>query len=309
MRNAFVREMLQRAEHDERLMVITPDLGFSVWEPFRDRFPGRLINAGIAEQNAVGMAAGLALSGYLPYVYSIIPFVTMRAYEQIRIDAAYMKVPVRIVGVGAGLAYGGQGPTHHGLEDVALMRALPNMTVCCPGDDIEARELTLASFVHDGPMYIRLGKSGEPRVHEASLRIPLGGTVELMAGSELAVLASGTALPHARDWVMRLRTEPDPIDAALVSVPTVKPFPVETVLSYARRGMPIVTVEEHSVIGGLGSACAETLAELGAAVPLRRFGLPDDFNRHVGSHAYLLERAGFHYERFQQIARGACGRR
>jgi len=301
--------MLEHAERDERLIVITPDLGFSVWEPFRDRFPNRLINAGIAEQNAVGLAAGLALDGLLPYVYSIIPFVAMRAYEQIRVDAAYMNVPVRIVGVGAGLAYGGQGPTHHGLEDVALMRALPNMTVCCPGDDIEARELTRASFVHDGPMYIRLGKSGEPRVHDEAAQIPLGEPIELIAGSQLAVLASGTALSRARDWVRRLRGESDPIEAALVSMPTVKPFPAEAVLAYARRGLPIVTVEEHSVIGGLGSAAAETLAEHGAAVPLRRFGLPDAFSREVGSHAHLLERAGFHYERFQQIVRGACGRR
>jgi len=307
MRNAFVRELLKRAETDERIFVITPDLGFSVWEPFRERYPSRFLNAGIAEQNAVGIAAGLALAGHIAYVYSIIPFVTMRAYEQIRVDAAYMNTNVRIVGVGAGFAYGGQGPTHHGLEDVALMRALPNMTVCCPGDDIEARELTTASFEHAGPMYIRLGKSGEPRVHEPNTRIALGEPIELQAGSQVAVLATGTALRHAQEWVQRLRAEIDPIEAALISVPTVKPFPVKVIHKYAERGIPIVTVEEHSVIGGLGSAAAEALAELDGSVRLRRFGLPDAFCREVGSHSYLLERSGFHYERFQDIVRGACG--
>lgn len=306
MRNAFVRELQKRAETDERIFVITPDLGFSVWEPFRERFPTRFINAGIAEQNAVGMAAGLALAGHVVYVYSIVPFVTMRAYEQIRVDAAYMNTAVRIVGVGAGCAYGGQGPTHHGLEDVALMRALPNMTVCCPGDDIEARELTAASFDHEGPMYIRLGKTGEPRVHEPDIRIRLGESIELLAGSQVAVLATGTALGRAREWVLRLREDANPVDAALVSVPTVKPFPAEIITKYAERGIPIVTVEEHSIIGGLGSAAAEVLAELGSGVPLRRFGLPDAFCREVGSHSYLLERSGFHYERFQDIVRGAC---
>ncbi|PWW06266.1 transketolase [Paenibacillus cellulosilyticus] len=307
MRNAFVRELLKRAETDERIFVITPDLGFSVWEPFRERYPSRFVNAGIAEQNAVGMAAGLALSGHVVYVYSIVPFVTMRAYEQIRVDAAYMNTAVRIVGVGAGFAYGGQGPTHHGLEDVALMRALPNMTVCCPGDDIEARELTVASFDCTGPMYIRLGKSGEPRVHHPDTRIAIGEPIELLAGSQVAVLATGTALGRAREWVERLRVEEEPIEAALASVPTVKPFPAELIVEYAKRGIPIVTVEEHSVIGGLGSAAAEVLGELGAGVPLRRFGLPDAFCREVGSHSYLLERSGFHYERFKDIVRGACG--
>ncbi|EFM12993.1 Transketolase central region [Paenibacillus curdlanolyticus YK9] len=306
MRNAFVRELLQRAETDPRIVVITPDLGFSVWEPFRDRFPDRLLNAGIAEQNAVGMAAGLALSGHVAYVYSIIPFVTMRAYEQVRIDAAYMNAPVRLIGVGAGFAYGGQGPTHHGLEDVSLMRSLPNMTVCCPGDDIEARELTQASFEHPGPMYIRLGKSGEPRVHDAATRLALGEAIELISGAQAVVFASGTALARAKDWVLRLREEARPIEAALVSVPTVKPFPEDVVLRYAKRGMPIITVEEHSVIGGLGSAAAEVLAESGAAAVLRRFGLPDAFCREVGSHSYLLERSGFHYDRFHQMMRGVC---
>ncbi|GAB2718042.1 transketolase family protein [Paenibacillus thermoaerophilus] len=309
MRNAFVRCLTERARTDPRLFVITPDLGFSVWEPFRDAFPDRFLNAGIAEQNAVGMAAGLALSGHVVYVYSIIPFAVMRAYEQIRVDAAYMNLPVRIVGVGAGLAYGGQGATHHGLEDVALMRALPNMTVCCPGDATEARELTRASFDHPGPMYIRLGKSGEPPVHDEAARIPLGGAIELVRGTEVAVLASGTALPLAAEWVRRLRGEPRPVSAALASVPTLKPFPISAVRAYAERGMPIVTVEEHSIVGGLGSAAAEALAEAGFPVPLRRFGLPDRFCHEVGSRSYLLAAAGFHYQSFADTVRGVLKRR
>lgn len=304
MRSAFIETLLERARTDKRIVVVTPDLGFSVLEPFKEAFPERFINAGIAEQSAVGVASGLALGGFVPYVYSIIPFAVMRCYEQIRVDAAYMKLPVRIVGVGAGLTYGAQGATHHALEDVALMRALPNMTVCSPGDPIETRLLTRASFDIPGPMYIRLGKNGEQALHEPGDQPDCGKMITITAGEQLAVLATGPALALASDWVQRLRGESVPLRAELMSVPTIKPLDTETVCRLVRLGRPIITIEEHSIIGGLGSAVAEWIAENGAVVPFKRMGLPDSFMHDVGSQAYLRERAGLTYEAFYETVKG-----
>ncbi|CAH1218385.1 Apulose-4-phosphate transketolase subunit B [Paenibacillus plantiphilus] len=304
MRSAFIETLLERARTDKRIVVVTPDLGFSVLEPFKEAFPERFINAGIAEQSAVGVASGLALGGFVPYVYSIIPFAVMRCYEQIRVDAAYMKLPVRIVGVGAGLTYGAQGATHHALEDVALMRALPNMTVCSPGDPIETRLLTRASFDMPGPMYIRLGKNGERALHSQGEQPDCRKIIQIIAGEQLAVLATGPALALASDWVQRLRGESAPLGAALMSVPTIKPLDTETVSRLVRLGRPIITIEEHSRIGGLGSAVAEWIAENGAAVPFKRMGLPDSFMHDVGSQSYLRERAGLTYEAFYETVKG-----
>lgn len=306
MRSAFIETLLERAATDKRIFVVTPDLGFSVLERFKEAFPDRFLNVGIAEQNAIGVAAGLALGGYVPYVYSIIPFAVMRCYEQIRIDAAYMKLPVRIAGVGAGLAYGAQGATHHALEDVALMRALPNMTVCSPGDPVEARLLTRASFEMPGPVYIRLGKNGEQAIHkqDEGVEPDCSRLIELIAGDQLTVLATGPALALACEWAERMKGEALPFSAAVMSVPTIKPLDTESISRLVRLGRPILTMEEHSIIGGLGSAVAEWIAESGAVVPFGRIGLPDRFIHDVGSQSYLRGRAGLTYESFYQTVKG-----
>ncbi len=165
MRTTFVKSLIERARTDDRIFLMAADLGFSVLEPFLTEFPDRYLNVGIAEQNAVGVAAGLALSGKIVYIYSIIPFVTMRCFEQVRLDLAYMNTNVRLVGVGAGYAYGPAGSTHHAIEDLAIMRALPNMSVVAPGDPLELKGLLEESFTHQGPMYFRLAKGGEPNIN------------------------------------------------------------------------------------------------------------------------------------------------
>ena len=164
-RTTFIQTLIELARKDERIFLLTPDMGYSVLEKFRDEFPDRFLNCGIAEQNTISLAAGLAASGKIVYVYSIIPFVTMRCFEQVRLDLAYNNTNVKLIGIGAGFTYGSAGTSHHAIEDIAIMRCIPNMTVLCPGDPIETRELIKRSYEMYGPTYIRLGKNGEPKIH------------------------------------------------------------------------------------------------------------------------------------------------
>ena len=178
MRTAFIETLTQLAKKDDTVFLITPDMGYSVLEKFRDEFPNQFLNSGIAEQNTISVAAGLASSGYTVFVYSIIPFVTMRCFEQVRLDLAYNNTNVKLVGIGAGLTYGSLGASHHAIEDIAIMRSIPNMTVLCPGDPIETRELVKRSYEKNGPVYIRLGKNGEANIHDANTRIEIGKSIE-----------------------------------------------------------------------------------------------------------------------------------
>lgn len=290
MRTAFVNCLVEQARQDDRIFVMTPDMGYSVLEKFRDEFPERFLNVGIAEQNAVGVAAGLALSGKVVYVYSIIPFVTMRCFEQVRLDVAYMRTNVRLVGVGAGYSYGPAGATHHAIEDIAIMRALPNMTVCCPGDPLEVRELVSHSFSYDGPMYFRLGKNGEPTIHRDGTRISIGQAVPVTQGDDLLLITTSNMLEHGKQWVDDLAREGT--RATLLSMPTIKPLDTGAVTPFIEKGTPIVTLEEHSIIGGLGSAIAELIAESGKAIAFKRIGIPDRYAHIVGSQQFLRETYG-----------------
>ena len=289
MRKTFIKCLTELAAQDERIFLITADMGFSVLETFRDRFPDRFINAGIAEQNAVGVACGLALSGKIVYVYSIVTFVTMRCFEQVRIDVAYMNTNVRLVGVGGGLSYGPAGATHHAIEDIAIMRALPNMTVCCPGDPIEVRELVNRSANYVGPMYIRLGKNGEPCIHSEEQSIEIGQSIQVSSGEDLLLITTSNMLEEGQKWVQRMQLEKGK-QIAHVSMPTIKPLDIQAIVPFIHKGIPIVTLEEHNIIGGLGSAIAEVIAESGKAVRFQRIGIPDIFIHTVGSQEYLREK-------------------
>jgi len=288
MRNTFVDCLMERAKIDDRVFVITSDMGFSVFERFRDTFPDRFLNAGISEQNAVGVAAGLALSGKIVYVYSIIPFVTMRCFEQVRVDVAYMNTNVRLVGVGAGLSYGPQGATHHSIEDIAIMRALPNMTVCCPGDPVETRQIVNQSFDYKGPMYIRLGKNGDPVVHTDNCSIEIGKAVKLVDGQDVVLITTSNMLAQGREWIEQWTEEG--VAASLISMHTIKPFDVEAVKDIISKGIPVITLEEHNIIGGLGSAVAEIIAESGTGIRFKRIALPDTYSHCVGSQTYLRDK-------------------
>lgn len=263
MRNAFVRALIAAAERDPRIWLLTGDLGYTVLEVFAERFPDRYVNAGVAEQNMMGLAAGLALAGAVPFVYSIANFPVMRCLEQIRNDVCYHSLPVKIVAIGGGLTYGGHGYSHHGAEDLAVLRVLPDMTVVAPGDPLEAEAATLAAAASPGPCYLRLGKAGEPVVHHAVPDFVLGRALWLAEGDEAAILTTGGVLKMAVDAVAILAAQGRSI--ALVSMPTLAPLDEDAIASAARTGM-IVTVEEHGA-GGLASAVAEVLAT--RALPAR----------------------------------------
>jgi transketolase len=194
MRKTFITTLVEEARSNDRIYLITPDIGYSVLEPFMHEFPDRFLNVGVAEQNAVSIAAGMALTGMIPYVYTIMPFVSMRPFEQIRVDVAYMNTNVRIVGVGAGFSYGSAGATHHSLEDIAIMRCIPNMTVVCPGDPWEVQQAIKESVHFRGPLFFRLGKQGEPVIHKESERFKIGKAIKVHEGNDLHLITTSNTL-------------------------------------------------------------------------------------------------------------------
>lgn len=291
MREALVQALTELVGQGENVFVLSADTGFHVLDEFQARFPARYLNVGISEAAMIGMAAGLAREGRQVFCYGIVPFVTMRCFEQIRVDLCYPRLPVRIVGVGGGLTYGPAGMTHHSIEDLAVMRALPAMTVVCPGDPVETRCAVAATARLAGPCYLRIGKSGEPVIHRNSLQaFAIGRGVRVRAGRDIAVVATGNMLATAAvvcDLLAR-----DGRDPELVSMHTVKPLDRALICELAGRCGTLATLEEHSLIGGLGSAVADVLADEGLHVRLRRFGLPDEYARTSGSQEYFRQQYG-----------------
>jgi len=282
VRDAFAAALAEAARDDERVCLVLADLGVGVF----DAFPAeRLVNAGIAEQAMVGVAAGLAQAGKRAVAYSIAPFVTSRAHDQVRIDVANGRADVTLVGVGGGVAYGYLGPTHHAIDDLAAMRALPNMTVLAPADPADARAATRAALDLDGPVYLRLGKNGEPDLLGADMPFAIGRAVRVREGADVTIASTGPILAEALGAAEALAAQG--IDAGVLHFGTVKPLDVEAALDALERTGLIVALEEHSVIGGLGSALAEIAAESGAGRVVRA-GFPDTFVHTVGSREHLL---------------------
>ncbi len=290
MRNAFIDGLIECARRDRSIWLLCADLGFSVLEPFQQEFPDRFINVGVAEANMIGVAAGLALSGKNVFVYSIIPFAVMRPLEQIRVDLCVHKLPVTVVGVGAGMTYGAQGTTHHAIEDVALMRALPNMTVVCPGDVVEARAAARALAELSGPAYVRLSRAGSPTLHDGPIDFNLGRAITMSEGSEVTMISAGHVLDCTVSAATILRKRG--LSVGLLSMHTVKPIDTAAIKRAARSSSLIVTVEEHSVVGGLGGAVAEVVAGGPTHAPLVRIGVPDSYFDEVGSQDYLRKLVG-----------------
>jgi transketolase len=286
MRTTFIDKLCEIAERDDRVWLLTGDLGFSVLERFYNRFPERYINIGVAEQNMTGIAAGLALSGKIVLTYSIANFPTLRCVEQIRNDVCYHNANVKIVAVGGGLVYGAQGVTHHGTEDLAIMRALPNMTVVAPGDPVEAALATRAIIERPGPCYLRLGRAGEPIVHQTSPDFQIGKALMVRKGSDITLIATGGMLYNTVQAAEQLAQQD--VQARVLSMHTLKPLDIEAVLVATGETNAIMTIEEHSIIGGLGSAVAEVLAEAGSQnITFKRLGIPDAFCSQVGGQEYL----------------------
>lgn len=305
MRDAFFAALAELGAGDPRVFALTGDLGIGLFDEFQRVAPGRYLNVGIAEQNLVGIAAGLAYAGKLPFAYSIAPFITSRPHDQVRVDVALPAANVKLVGVGGGVAYGTLGPTHHAIEDIALMRALPNLCVLTPGDPADTAGATRAAAAHDGPVYLRLGKNGEPALLPAGTGFEIGRAVPLAGGGDVAILSAGAILAEACEAVAVL--EASGIAASLTHFGTVKPLDAGAVLAAARHTGGLVTVEEHSVIGGFGSAVAELLAEHGLPARLRRVGLADRFAREVGSRSHLLAHHGLDAVAIAAAARNLLG--
>lgn len=281
MRNAFAAEITALAVEDPRVVLLSGDIGNRLFDDYKRRSPKRFINCGVAEANMIGMAAGLAASGLRPVAYTITPFITTRCLEQIRVDVCYHNVPVVLVGVGAGFSYASLGATHHACEDIAFLRALPHMRVVCPGDPWEVRQTIRAAVKEDGPVYVRLGKKGEPPVHRTPPPFKIGSAIVVVPGSDVCLLSTGTLLPVAIEAADLLKREG--VSAQVVSMHTVKPLDEEMLRDVFARFTVVVTLEEHSVVGGFGGSVAEWVSDQPSRrARLCRLGAADAFFHETG---------------------------
>jgi transketolase len=291
MRTLFNKVLVDIAKKDKRIWMILADIGYGEIEPFRDAFPDRWFNCGVAEQNMTGVACGVAMEGNIAITYSIANFPTLRCLEQIRNDVCYHNANVKIVIIGGGLAYGPLGVSHQATEDIAIMRALPNMVVFCPCDFAEAEAGVHAMIAHNGPFYYRCGYKKEPPVHAGKIALKLGKAIQVRDGADATIFFTGTignqVLPAADALAKR------GIRCRIVSLHTVKPIDRKAIVKAARETGAIVTVEEHQLQGGMGSAVAEVLCDEGA-MPKKflRIGLPDLYVSKVGTHEWLLNEYG-----------------
>lgn len=284
MRISFISTLCELARVDENIWLVCGDLGYSVLEPFAEEFPDRFVNAGVAEQNMTGLAAGLALSGKTVFTYSIANFPVMRCFEQIRNDVCYHNLNVKVVAVGGGLAYGTQGYTHHGVEDLAIMRVLPNMTVIAPGDPIETRFAVQSLAQQKGPGYLRLGKASEPVVHQTEPVFEIGKAIRLLEGKDVALISTGGMLETTMTTANELQKAG--VDVTVLSMHTVQPLDENAVKNAAKECRAIITIEEHAV-GGLGSAVGELLAQLDYNPRFRMMRLNREPVKHAGSQNFL----------------------
>ncbi len=295
MRTAFIEQLIEEAKIYDNIFLLVGDLGFSVVEPFARQFPNRFMNVGVAEQNMAGVAAGLAMTGYNVYIYSIGNFPTLRCMEQIRYDIAYHNLSVKVIAVGGGYAYASLGPSHHATEEIGMLRTIPNMVICAPGDPAEAKSITKWSAEYNGPAYIRLGKAGEPKVHETpDLEMKLGVPLPVIQNhAKQVVITSGAMLHPAVEFVKH-----NQIDADVFSLPFVKPLDKQAFVSFFLSYSHIISLEEHQASGGVGSALLEILNDLfqegkiSTLPSVKRIAIPDKFISVSGTQNYLWEVAG-----------------
>ncbi len=291
MRDAYVATLYDLAKNNKQILALVADIGAIVFDKFRVDFPDRFINFGVAEANMIAAAAGMASCGKIPFTYTIMPFITMRAYEQIRNDVCLQKANVKIVGVGAGLVYSTQGPTHHAIEDIAIMKVLPNMTIISPADPLEAKKATFAAAQIEGPVYLRLGTSKEPAVYQHDYDFTVGRGVKLKDGRDATIIATGSIVYDALQAAEELKKEK--ISVRLINIHTIKPIDKEVILQAARETRAILTVEEHNIEGGFGSSVASViLEENDIPIKFKRLGVKDTFCSYYGSHQELKSHYG-----------------
>ncbi len=290
MRTVIIDGIYNLMKKNKDVYFLTGDLGFTVVEKIEADFPKQFINMGVAEQNMMGVAAGLALSGKKVFVYSIIPFVTMRCFEQVRNDICYHNLDVTILGAGAGLSYGILSSTHFALEDVAIFRPLPNMSIFSPADETEAKlGMDFVNNYHR-PLYFRIGKKLEPIVFNKPYSFKFGKAHIINEGKDITIIASGPILHEVVHALPLLKTKG--INPTLIDIHTIKPLDEKSILKHIKGKKLVVTVEEHGILGGLGSAIAEVIATNSIMPKLKRIGTSDEFIKITGSQQFLREHVG-----------------
>jgi transketolase len=313
MRPTCIDKVFELARRDPRVAYIGSDLDPPLAKRMREEMPGRAFMEGVSEQHVVGMAAGLAMEGFIPFVHTIATFITRRCFEQIAVDLCLHNLPVRLIGNGGGLVYAPLGPTHLAIEDIAIMRALPNMTVVSVCDAEEMKRFMDRTLDWPGPIYIRLAKGFDPVVSRPEASFEIGRAIvmrEAAAGAaRILLVATGVATTRALEAAELLAA--DGIECTLLHMHTVKPLDTAALLRHAEGCDLVVTIEEHTVVGGLGSAVAETLIEEmpGSAPPLRRLGIPDAFAENYGSQDQLMEIYGLQPPEIVRAVQGGLRRR
>lgn len=306
MRGSFVRTLSQIAERDARVVLLTGDLGFTVVETFAEKHPTRFFNVGVAEQNMIGTATGLAEAGLLPFAYSIATFASLRAYEFIRNGPVLHDLPVRIVGVGGGLEYGPAGPTHHAVEDIGVLRLQPNLTVLAPADHQQAAAALEATWDSAHPIYYRLGKDDRATVPRLDGRFALGRAEQIREGTDIAIVTMGAIATEAAVAAERLQHQG--IRCGVLVVASVSPAPLDDLAGILAAVPIVLTVEAHYVTGGLGSIVSEVVAELGLGCRVVRCGIRGSLAGDSGSERFLLERHGLSADGLVNTALRSLGR-
>jgi transketolase len=309
VRNAFADEITKLGKADPRVVLLSGDIGNKLFDQFKTQAPGRFFNCGVAEANMMGVAAGMALCGMRPVVYTITPFTTTRCFEQIRVDVCYHNAPVIIVGTGSGMSYADLGPTHHSCEDMAILRTLPGMTVIAPADSTELRMALREALSLDGPVYMRIGKKGEPAIHQSIPRFRIGHAITIRDGTDACLISTGVIAPVVMAAANILDRRG--ISARVESFHTVKPLDEATLAEVFSLFPVVAVVEEHGRIGGLAGAVSEWLATRGpAGGRLLSFGTDDTFMHEVGSQDYARRKFGLTAQNIaeQVEARTSAGR-
>lgn len=290
MRAAFIHTLVELAGQDERILLLTADLGYLAIEPFADRFPDRFFNVGVAEENMLGVATGLADSGFIPFVYSIVPFAVLRPFEFIRNGPIMHRLPVRIVGVGGGFEYGHNGLTHYGVEDVGVMRTQPGIRVVAPADHEQTRTALRRTWNVAGPVYYRIGKDDRTVVTGLAGQFELDEVQTVRPGRDVVIAAMGSVAPEAVAAAEQLREQG--VNAEVIVVASIHPAPEQSLLSVLRRFPVCVTVEAHYLSGGLGSLVAEVIAEASVPCRLARCAVRELPIGVTGSQRFMHEQSG-----------------
>jgi len=289
-RDATFEELFEIARADRNVVLLTADTGAFVFPRFAKELPGQFFNVGIAEQNAISVAAGLALSGKHVFVFGLSPFVTLRCYEQIKLDVCCMDLPVTILGMGTGHGYSFDGPTHHVTSDITLMRALPGMAIWGPSDPVSAGAAVHLAYARKGPGFIRIDKGPLRRIYDPEAYDFSPGLARLKPGRDLTLAATGPMVTRA--FAVAEQLEALGLDAGILDLYQLKPFPEEALLQTLAPDQPLVTLEEHTLAGGLGSLVCETLMDHGVHPPLLRLGLPDGYRLETGDREWVLQLDG-----------------